>query len=200
LASGNLGLVYLPIGDRRLTLEEIDEHHPELVPGLVAHPGIGFVVVQTAEAGPVVLGAGGRRWIDAGRVEGEDPLEPFGPAAVDMVSRAAGFTTAGDVMVNSMYDARRDEVAAFEHQVSSHGGLGGAQSHPFVLFPADLQAPTLPIEGPSALHRVLKGWLRELGQPVEVRSESAPADDAPVTPRTSTAGTRPDSADSSASV
>ena len=166
LASGNLGLVYLPIGDRRLTLEEIDEHHRELVPGLVAHPGIGFVLVQTASDGPVVLGANGRRVIDSGDVEGDDPLGPFGPAAVDLVSRAAHFSTAGDLMVNSMYDAERDEVAAFEHQVSSHGGLGGAQTHPFVLYPSGLGAPPALIDGPAALHRVLKGWLCELGQPV----------------------------------
>jgi hypothetical protein len=87
-----------------------------------------------------------------------------------MVGRAAGYSTAGDVMVNSMYDAEHDEVAAFEHQVSSHGGLGGPQTHPFVIYPADLSDPIGPIEGPSALHRVLKGWLRELGQPVEVAS------------------------------
>jgi uncharacterized membrane protein YvlD (DUF360 family) len=170
LASGNLGLVYLPDGDRRLTLEEIDDRYPALVPGLVAHPGVGFVVVQTASQGPVVISAAGRRVVDTGEVEGDDPLEPFGPGAVAMVGRAAGYATAGDVMVNSMYDAERDEVAAFEHQVSSHGGLGGPQTHPFVIYPADLSDPVGPIEGPSALHRVFKGWLRELGQPVEVDS------------------------------
>ena len=170
LASGNLGLVYLPEGDRRLTLEEIDDRYPALVPGLVAHPGVGFVVVQTAAQGPVVISAAGRRVVDTGEVEGDDPLEPFGPGAVAMVGRAAGYATAGDVMVNSMYDAERDEVAAFEHQVSSHGGLGGPQTHPFVIYPADLSDPVGPIEGPSALHRVFKGWLRELGQPIEVES------------------------------
>jgi hypothetical protein len=170
LASGNLGLVYLPIGERRLTSEEIDEAYPDLVPGLVAHPGVGFVVVQTATAGPVVISSSGRRMIDSGEVEGDDPLAPFGPGAVAMVARAAGYTTAGDVMVNSMYDPERDEVAAFEHQVSSHGGLGGPQTHPFVIFPAELSEPAEPIEGPAALHRVLKGWLREVGQPVTVGS------------------------------
>ena len=170
LASGNLGLVYLPEGDRRLTLEEINDLYPELVAGLVAHPGIGFVLVQTAAAGPVVISPAGRRMIDTGEVEGEDPLGPFGPGAVAMVARAAAYTTAGDVMVNSMYDAERDEVAAFEHQVSSHGGLGGPQTRPFVIYPADVSDPSAPIEGPAALHRVLKGWLRELGQPVEVPS------------------------------
>ncbi len=170
LASGNLGLVYLPVGDRRLTLEEIDERYPELVPGLVSHPGIGFVLVQTAASGPVVFGASGRMVIDSGEVDGDDPLAPFGPAAVDLVARASAYPSAGDVMVNSMYDAARDEVAAFEHQVSSHGGLGGAQTHPFVLYPADLTEPSTLIDGPSALHRVLKGWLGELGQPVRASS------------------------------
>jgi uncharacterized membrane protein YvlD (DUF360 family) len=170
LASGNLGLVYLPDHDRRMTLEEIDDRYPNLVAGLVAHPGIGFVLVQTAAAGPVVISATGRRVVETGDVEGDDPLAPFGPEAVAMVARAAGYPTAGDVMVNSMYDAERDEVAAFEHQVSSHGGLGGPQTRPFVIYPADVSDPTEPIEGPSALHRVLKGWMRELGQPVEVSS------------------------------
>jgi uncharacterized membrane protein YvlD (DUF360 family) len=170
LASGNLGLVYLPVGDRRLTLEEIDQHYPDLVPGLATHPGVGFVLVQTSASGPVVIGAGGRRTLDTGEVEGDDPLAPFGPGTIAMVGRAAAYPAAGDVMVNSMYDEERDEVAAFEHQVSSHGGLGGPQTRPFVLYPSDLSAPEAPIEGPAALHRVLKGWLRELGQPVEVGS------------------------------
>ena len=84
-----------------------------------------------------------------------------------MVTKAAGYSNAADIMVNSLYDVDRDEVAAFEHQVSSHGGLGGPQTHPFVLHPADLTAPVDVIEGPAALHFVLKGWLADLGQPVE---------------------------------
>ena len=83
-----------------------------------------------------------------------------------MVTTAAGYTNAADVMVNSLYDAERDEVAAFEHHVSSHGGLGGAQTHPFLLHPVDLTPPTEVIQGPAALHFVLKGWLADLGQPV----------------------------------
>ena len=40
-------------------------------------------------------------------------------------------------MVNSRYDPELDEVAAFEDQVGSHGGLGGPQTHPFLLYPDD---------------------------------------------------------------
>ncbi len=76
------------------------------------------------------------------------------------------YATVADLMVNSRYDEALQEVAAFEHQVGSHGGLGGPQTHPFVLHPADLAEPDEPIFGSPALHRVLKGWLADLGQPV----------------------------------
>ncbi len=46
LGSGSLGLVFLPGGEpRRLTRAEIDQRYPALIPGLVANPEIGFVLV-----------------------------------------------------------------------------------------------------------------------------------------------------------
>ena len=39
--------------------------------------------------------------------------------------------------VNSVYDPTNDEVAAFEELIGSHGGLGGTQCKPFVLYPAN---------------------------------------------------------------
>ena len=50
LGSGNLGLVYLMERTHRLTLEEIDERHPELIPALRAHPHIGWLLVRSARA------------------------------------------------------------------------------------------------------------------------------------------------------
>jgi hypothetical protein len=76
------------------------------------------------------------------------------------------YATAADLMVNARYDPERDEVSAFESQVGSHGGLGGPQTHPFLLYPAELSDPTEPIFTSVAMHRVLKTWLAELGQPV----------------------------------
>ena len=57
-------------------------------------------------------------------------------------------------------------MLAFEEQVGSHGGLGGPQTHPFLMYPADLAAPTEPIFTSVGMHRVLKGWLADVGQPV----------------------------------
>ena len=42
--------------DRRLTGEEIDARHPDLIPALRAHPHIGWLLVRSAEHGAVVLG------------------------------------------------------------------------------------------------------------------------------------------------
>ena len=72
-------------------------------------------------------------------------------------------------MVNSPYDPVNDEVAAFEEQVGSHGGLGGPQTHPFLLYPSELSDPPDEIFGSPAVYQVLKGWLLEIGQPVTVR-------------------------------
>ena len=76
LGSGNLGLVYLMEERRRLTLEEIDERHPELLPALRSHPHVGWLLVRSSEHGAVALGARGTHYLAEGRVEGEDPLAP----------------------------------------------------------------------------------------------------------------------------
>ncbi len=66
LGSGNLGLVYLMEQPRRLTLEEIEERHPELLTALRAHPHVGWLLVRSAEHGAVALGARGTNYLDRG--------------------------------------------------------------------------------------------------------------------------------------
>jgi hypothetical protein len=116
--------------------------------------------------GSLVIGATGVRNLTTGEVEGDDPLVPYGPLAVDHVAEVDAFRTTADLMINARYDPETDEVYAFEEQVGSHGGLGGPQTHPFVLHPAELSPPDAPIVTSVALHRVLKTWLVEVGQPV----------------------------------
>ena len=135
LGSGNLGLVYLMEEKRRLTLEEIDERHPELIPALREHPHVGWLLVRSAEHGPVALGAGGAHYLADGRIEGEDPLAPFSPNAPRHLLRTDGFAHVADIMVGSFYDPELDEGCAFEELISFHGGLGGPQTRPFILYP-----------------------------------------------------------------
>jgi uncharacterized membrane protein YvlD (DUF360 family) len=162
LASGNLGLVYLMEERRRMTLEEIEERHPRLIPALREHPHIGFLLVRSREHGPVVLGARGARYLADGRVEGEDPLAQFPPNAAAHLLRTDGFEHVADIMVNSFYDPELEEGCAFEELISFHGGLGGPQTRPFLLYPKDLPLPDEPIVGAAHVHELLLGWRRML--------------------------------------
>ena len=137
-----------------------------------------------------MLGNGGSLDLATGDVVGEDPLAPFGPRAREQVAEVDGYSTVADLMVNSRYDPDLEEVAAFEDQVSSHGGLGGPQTHPFLLYPAELTAPVEPIFTSPAMHKVLKGWLADVGHPTDATAQprspamsAADACRAPVTRR-----------------
>ena len=163
LASGNLGLVYLTEQAGRLSLEEIGERYPRLIPALIAHPGIGFILVRSDEDGPVVIGRDGLQVLRTQTVVGNDPLGPFGASGRWQVLQTDSYPHCADIMVNSMWDPQTEEVAAFEHLVGSHGGLGGEQTHPFVLYPSGLPAPARPIRGADELHQVFRGWLAHLG-------------------------------------
>jgi uncharacterized membrane protein YvlD (DUF360 family) len=162
LGSGNLGLVYLMEEPRRLTLEEIDERHPELVPALRGHPHVGWLLVRSQEHGAVAIGAAGIRRLERGSTEGEDPLAAFSPTAAHHLLRTDGFPHVADIMVGSFYDRDLDEGCAFEELISFHGGLGGPQTQPFILHPALLRAPEEPIIGAEQVHAVLTAWRQQL--------------------------------------
>ncbi|MFI7500056.1 phage holin family protein [Streptomyces sp. NPDC049687] len=176
LASGNLGLISFPDVPHRMSKEEIDARHPALLPTLANHPGIGFLLVRSEEHGGVVLGAYGAE-IPLGRLDDDSgPLAAFGPGAADAVRRTHSFPHTADIMVNSFHDPADGEVLAFEEQIGSHGGLGGAQARPFLLSPLALSAPVEEDEalsGAEHVHRVLRRWLRESNGP-QVPLEPAP--------------------------
>jgi uncharacterized membrane protein YvlD (DUF360 family) len=177
LGSGNLGLVYLLDERRRLTREEIDERHPRLLPALREHPHVGWLLVRSERDGPIALGANGTHYLADGRVEGEDPLANFSPNAPRHLLRTDGFEHVADIMVGSFYDPALDEGCAFEELISFHGGIGGAQTQPFLLAPVELPLPEEPIVGAAAVHGVLSGWRRRLnGSPATKAPEARPLD------------------------
>jgi uncharacterized membrane protein YvlD (DUF360 family) len=185
LASGNLGLVSFPDLPGRVTLETLLVEHPGLVAGLATHPGIGFVLVRSEELGPIVVGPAGVRYLDDDRVDGVDPLLHFGPNAADHLRRTDSFSNAPDLLVNSFYDPHSDEGAAFEELIGFHGGLGGKQAHPFVMYPKVFSVPDEPLVGAAAIHRLFKGWLADVKDGAVGAPWSVPA---PVTDRSVLAG------------
>jgi len=158
-ASGNLGLVSFPALPGRATRETIDATHPGLVDGLVRHPGIGFVMVRDDRRGPVVLGVSGENDLSAGQVDGIDPLARFGKTAAEGLRRIDAMAECGDLVIMSMFDPESGEVAPFEGQIGSHGGLGGRQSEAFILHPTEWPVAG-PLAGAVALHHQIRRWLR----------------------------------------
>ena len=162
LGSGNLGLIYLMEEKRRLTLEEIEQRHPQLLPALREHPHVGWLLVRSSEHGAVALGARGIHYLTEGRVDGEDPLAPFSPTAPRHLMRTDGFEHVGDLMVGSFYDPELEEGCAFEELICFHGGIGGQQTRPFILHPAHLEVPPEPIIGAAHVHGILAAWRYQL--------------------------------------
>ena len=83
LGSGNLGLIYLMEERRRLTLEEIDERHPELVPALRAHPACRLAT------GPLVRARRGRARRQRHPLPHRGPRRGRGPARKLLAPRTA---------------------------------------------------------------------------------------------------------------
>jgi uncharacterized membrane protein YvlD (DUF360 family) len=163
MASGCLGLISFPREPGRVTLERLEDLYPRLLPVLCDHPGIGFVMVRSERHGAMAVGKGGARFLEQDRVEGEDPLAPFGPNAVRHLLRTDSFPHCADLMLNSTLWPEFGEVAAFEELVGSHGGMGGTQSFPFVLHPSELRWPDEEVVGAEQVHRVFRSWLAQLG-------------------------------------
>jgi uncharacterized membrane protein YvlD (DUF360 family) len=176
MASGCLGLIAFPREPGRLTRERIEALYPALIPALRDHPGIGFILVRSERDGALAIGAGGTRYLADDRVEGEDPLAPFGENAADHLRRTDGFPHCADLMINSTYWEDFGEVAAFEELVGSHGGMGGTQSFPFVLHPSGLGWPATGVVGAEGVHRVFRGWLAGLGQTAYASEVESPGE------------------------
>ena len=183
-ASGNLALLYLTFSDDRVGMEQIQERYPNLIDGLLAHPGVGIVLVHSAIDGPVALGPTGKHFLASGRIVGTDPLVPFGPRAAESLVRLDGFGNSGDLVVIGPYDPGTGEVVSYEDLVGSHGGLGGWQGEPFLLHPADLPIADAPVVGAPAVHAELRRWLEMLrtGGPITPTSHD-PAEADPPAPR-----------------
>ena len=162
LASGNLAMIYLTQWSQRLTYEELNNYFPELIPGLIKNEYVGFILVKSQEHGDIAIGKNGTYYLDSGEIEGENPLEGFGDNIVQHLKRTSSFEHTPDILVNSFYDEEADEVCAFEELVGSHGGAGGDQSKPFILYPSSWNVSDDEIIGAENIYKLLKENLAEL--------------------------------------
>ena len=161
LASGNLAMIYLTQWTHRLTYEEINSLFPELIASIIKNEYIGFILVKSKD-GDLAIGKDGIYNLDTDEITGENPLEHFGDNIARHLKRNSSFKHTPDILVNSFYDAENDEVCAFEELVGSHGGAGGSQTKPFILYPSDWEVSDDDIIGAESIYRILKENLEKL--------------------------------------
>ena len=161
MGSGNMGLIYLTQWKERLSYEEIVMLFPDLIPGLVKHSGIGFILVNSIANGGMVIGQDGIYYLDSDKIIGTNPLESFGDNAAKHLKRQNSFKNMPDILVNSFYDEKYNEVCAFEELIGSHGGLGGDQTRPFILYPSEWADPG-DLIGAESIYKFLKSEIENL--------------------------------------
>lgn len=143
--------VYLTEESGALQKSDLSARYPALVPGLVAHPGVAFVVTRDGEA-TEIQGKQGRLRIDADgkeTVTGTNPLAPFGPAPqtpAELHAMAHRDHT-GDVIVFG--EQVGDKLVDFSLRDfrGLHGGIGGYQDEPFIAY-----SPGMPLNPSTYAH------------------------------------------------
>ena len=136
--------------------------YPGLIEALVGHEGVEFVIAISETRGPVVMAKHAIRELDGpGRLEADDPLAPFGPYTAGFLSRLAQFPHSGDVMVMGKYDPSTGQVITMDELVGAHGGVGGMQTQPFVLYPSEWTDRPPTIVGADGLHHFFRRYVLE---------------------------------------
>ena len=137
LASGNLGLIYFTDWSNRMTYEQIEDAFPGLINGLSHHEGIGFVMVKSDIYDTMVFSKDDVLFLDDEEYYGNPFLDKYGKNIIKKLKRTDKFGHVPDILVNSEYNIEEDEVYAFEELIGSHGGAGGNQQYPFILYPSN---------------------------------------------------------------
>jgi len=158
IGSGCTGLIYFTESEERLPMEVIQGYYPNLIIELINHPGIGFLVVNSSTWGNVVMGKEGIFYLATGTFEGINPLAHYSPNVPDLLRRECGFSNCPDIIVNTTYDPHTGMLTGFEEQIGHHGGVGGPQSFPFLMYPRKFDDRALPIVGSEALYALLMSW------------------------------------------
>jgi hypothetical protein len=158
--SGPLAHIYFNVSNRRLNLSDIALLYPKLLNHLIEHSGIGLVVAREGEE-TVMMGRAGTITVHQAmdRLRGSNPLTGLAdpPEQAARIDRVASFPLSGDLMLLGAWE--NGTVVTFEDQIGTHGGLGGPQETPFILYPAEMAWPYGAITNPCDLYPIFAKYL-----------------------------------------
>lgn len=172
--SGSMSHVYFNVTPRQMNLSEVALLYPSLLSKLVEHEGIGLVVGREGEE-TVIMGKVGTLILnEREQIRGQNPLLSFPEPelAARQMRELALFPHSGDIIIfGAWHDS---EVVCFEDQVASHGGLGGPQDYPFIMYPGELSMDLESVTNAKDLYFHFAGYLAKgnetMGQQgIEVR-------------------------------
>jgi type I phosphodiesterase/nucleotide pyrophosphatase len=141
VTGGSVAHIYFDRGSAcRLTVEEIDARHPQLLDALGRCPAIGLMVGRGAD-GPLVFWRGRRYRLGDRRALAR--LLPFRRLGYELCAmhllQAAEGARHGDLVLYGAF-ARAGDVA-FDFEFGSHGGLGPDELDQFFCHPARVELP-----------------------------------------------------------
>ena len=153
-SSGSLAHVYFNVTPAPMDLSEVAILYPGLVARLLEEPGIGLILGRND---------GHAAFLTPQGVQPLDPEAEFSPGhrlatlpeprlAAAQLARVASFPHSGDLILLGAWN-EAGEVVSFEEQWASHGGLGGPQDYPFVLYPADMNWDLSGVTNAEQLHQ-----------------------------------------------
>ena len=115
------------------------------------------MLIRSEQHGSFVIGRAGINFLEEDRVEGVDPVAQYGGRSREAFLRLDGMDHTPDLSVISLYDPEFEEVAAFEELIGSHGGLGGPQTLPLIMHPAEWELDE-ELVGAPAVYRQIRRW------------------------------------------
>ena len=186
-ASGNLGLIFFPRLQGRVTLETLEAtlagpHRRARQP-----PGHRRCSWSDSEStGPIASGRRAALPRAAARSTGRPGRAVRGHAARRLHPGRRHGALPATSSRSACSTRGPDEVAAFEELIGSHGGLGGAQTEPFILHPVDWPIDE-ELVGAEAVYRQIRRWLEANGIPLG-RQGAAAAAPTPAATRPAVAG------------
>jgi uncharacterized membrane protein YvlD (DUF360 family) len=157
--SGSLAHIYFTGHAKPLMLEDVVALYPGFIEELARHPGIGFVAASRRFGDAVAICEDGVRNLITGKLgQRRDPLAGFRQQDrwAGELARLLSYPDSGDLVVNGAWIEEKQRIVVMEEQISSHGGLGGRQTEPFILLPTSWDVTDNDLESPEALHWLLK--------------------------------------------
>lgn len=162
-SSGNLSHLYLKSLPQEPTLEQVERQAPGWVSKLIQHPGIQLVVGRQPD-GIEIRGKQGSYFLKndgTSRVTGQNPLAPYPDQPEVLAAQMADLFTpevSGDVIVfgaaqdNRVVDLEDVYAMGVGLQFGAHGGVGGRQTLPFLVYPKDVPLETGAMQNSSDLY------------------------------------------------